>query len=405
MKNPKSLYVSSVSRLKKTRQVRNIFLLSLLITVIVSLLVVLYVLGMNREIDERFPSGSTTSFSPSVPSTESSPVITEPTEGTTESSTESDSTPSSETTGNETTGTTDQVKKPDPPPPENDVFFEYSGLLQSVTHRERDIAFAKLKQSVRAYIQDSSETRIGFFYSNLKNKEEFGINDLSPFVVGGAINLPINLILYEESRTGVLSFIEVLEYTKADKVDGSGIIIGDELESQYFLRTLSRYSLSESDNIATAMILRRLGGIEEVSERFAEISSIVDFMSTYNYIDFSGKQQSGPHRSGAQDLARYARELYFLYRTYPDHYQTMINDLSFVKEESGFRNAFSGTSQIFGKTGVNSSMKSTAEVSIIICQEPIVLSIIVESDSAAKSAVVQEELAKMVADYITFCYS
>lgn len=401
------MYVSSASRLKGKRQVRNILLLILAILFILALFMVLYVIRTKEQIDEVFPSGRSTLFAPvdttaltvtpsgtSGESAESTPVS-----GTASSAENTEGTESGDTTA----GSTTVSNKPVYPPPENNVFFEYSGLLQTVTHKERDIALAKLKQSIREYAETNTSARIGFYYSNLKNSEEFGSGDLDPFIVGGAINLPINLILYEEARTGVLMMMEVLEYEESDKTEGTGEIILRDPGAQYYIRTLSKLSLSSSDNIATAMILRRLGGIEKVAGRFAEISAIVDYNTKYNYIDYSMKQQFGDRRSGAQDLARYARELYYLYLMYPDHYQPMMNDLSL--NSSAFSEVFPEGTQIFGKSGINTKYMSSAEVSIVICQEPIVLSVAVESDSQEYSKTVMADLGKMVSDYISYCYS
>jgi beta-lactamase class A len=406
MKNPKSLYVSSASRLKGKRQVRNILLLILAIVALLGLFMVLYVAQAKKKIDEAFPSGLSASSESSAMTTLSEPTQP-PTLGSDESSA-SETTPPPESTGatepgDTTGGSTTVSNKPVYPPPETDVFFEYSNLLQTVTHKDRDIAFAKLKQSVREYTKDSPGTRIGFYYTNLKSTEEFGNGDLDPFIVGGAINLPINLILYDEARTGVLSMLEVLEYEEFDKTDGTGEITLRDVGAQFYIRTLSNLSLSSSDNIATAMILRRLGGIENVAERFAEISAIVDYNTLYNYIDYSMVQQYGDRRSGAQDLARYARELYYRYLMYPDHYQPMINDLAL--NSSVFSGVFEDGTQIFSKSGINTKYKSSAEVAILICQEPIVLCVTVESDSPDYSATVMADLGKMVADYIRFCYT
>ncbi|MBN1774946.1 MAG: serine hydrolase [Clostridiales bacterium] len=413
MKNPKSLYVASASRLKRTRQVRNIIILSLAIVVFLALLLVFYVLGTKREMDEVFPFDSDpSSTASSAPVTnESSPpsgdnsdpsLPSDPSETTADSSTDSTETTSS---SSEPGSSTTRSKKPVVPPPENDIFFEYSDLLQSVSHEERDIALAKLKQAVKQYIQESPGSRIGFYYINLKNNEEFGNNDLSPFVVGGAINLPINLILYEEARGGTLFLMEILEYEKSDYTEGPGEIISRDIGAQYYIRTLSQLSLAASDNIATAMILRRLGGIEEVSERFCSISRIVDFSSIYNYVDYANIPRSGPRRSSAQDLARYAQELYSLYLAYPEHYQPMINDLAVTSSESAFADSFPQAAQIFQKSGINKNFNSSAEVAIIICEEPIILCVTAESESQEYSAEIMKDLATMVADYIRYCYT
>lgn len=414
MKNPKSLYVSSASRLKGKQQVRNIFILLLVIVVILALLLVLYVLGTKREIDEAFPTGiaSRSDNSHTIPETDPTAVGSEPF-GTSDSSNAtsdsasqtSDSSVEPIDSGSDNTDSTRNTNLPEPPPEETDIFFKYSGMLQTVTHKDRDIALAKLKQTVREYIQGASDARIGFYYVNLKNNEEFGWNDLSPFVVGGAINLPINLALYEEARTGILSFKEVMTYKEEDQTEGPGVIANRNYGAQYFIRSLSGLSLTSSDNIATAMLIRRLGGIERVCDRFGEISMIVDYDSVSNYTDYSKKQQSGKRRTSTQDMARYAEELYYLYLMYPDHYQPMINDLAANALISPIADVFPEGSSFFRKSGVNGIYKSTTELSLIFCEEPIILCINVECRSADRTAQIMDDLARLTADYITFCYT
>lgn len=419
MKNPKSLYVSSVRKVMKFRQIRNIVILSLAILLTLAALLVIYVAIMKEKIDEAFPSGSSDSIitqSGSVNPETSGSTIT-PTETTLSSDTsspEETTTPTgSDSTSETSDGTSDGTSSdtsetesllPSEPPPEVDVFINAGTLLQTVTHEERDIAYKQLKQDVKKYITEAVGTRIGFYYINLKNNEEFGINDLSPYIVGSSINLPINLILYDTAKSQSLSFREVMAYKEADKTDGTGTIKDREYGAQFYIRELSRLSITEGDNVATAMLLRRLGGIEAVNEEFMKISGIVDFVKIHKYTDYSGIELSGSYRSGVQDLARYAEALYYRYMVYPEDYQLLINDLAHTTSDWGVAAQFPEGTQVFHKTGSNVKYNSETDVALIICEEPIVICISVEAATSEQAKEIQSALGKLVQAYISSCY-
>jgi beta-lactamase class A len=405
MKNPKSLYVSSVRKVMKVRQIRNIVVLFLAILIALATLLIIYVSIMKKNIDEAFPSGSNESIVSEsgsvVPETSGSSSI--PTETTVSSTPPDETTVNTETTLPGETETESLL--PVDSPPEVDVFINKSTLLQTVTHEQRDIAYGKLKQGVKQYIADAAGTRIGFYYINLKNNEEFGRNDLTPYVVGSSINLPINLILYDTVRNQSLSFREVMEYREDDKTDGAGTIKDKAYGSQFYIRELSRLSITGGDNVATAMLLRRLGGIEVVSEEFRMISGIIDFVKVHKYTDYSGTVLSGAYRSGVQDLARYAEALYYRYMIYPEDYQLLMNDLAQTESDWGVADQFPEGTQVFHKTGSNNTYHSETDVAIIICEEPIIICVSVEAGTPAEARKIQAALGKLVQEYISSCYT
>jgi beta-lactamase class A len=411
MKNPQTKYLSAARKLMKFRQVRNIIVLSVIIVLSLVAILIIYVSLMKEKIDKVFPSDtviSSVQASSEISESTSPPsditVSSDPSEETSASSgTESSSGPSD----SDPTGETTEVDSllPVAPPPEEDVFFITGTLLQTVTHQERDVAYDQLIQSVKTYISDTSDARIGFYYINLKNKEEFGVNDLAPYVVGSAINLPINLILCDSLKDGKLTFQDILTYSADDLTTGTGTIKSEAVGKKYYIRELSRLSLTQSDNVATAMILRKLGGIESVCEKLRTISGIVDFCTVKNYTDYSGKQQSGTRRSGPQDLAKYAEALYYRYLSYPEIYQTLINDLAHSESPWGIGTAFPEGTQVFHKAGINAYFSSETDVAIILCEEPIVLCVTVETESSSHARDIQKDLGILVYDFIHLCYS
>jgi beta-lactamase class A len=196
-----------------------------------------------------------------------------------------------------------------------------------------------------------------------------------------------------------------MAYKEEDKTDGTGTIKDRKYGAQFYIRELSRLSITEGDNVATAMLLRRLGGIEAVNKEFMVISGIVDFVKIHKYTDFSGTKLSGAYRSGVQDLARYAEALYYRYMIDPEDYQSLINDLAHTNSDWGVADQFPEGTQVFHKTGSNVKYNSETDVALIICEEPIIICVSVEASTSEEAKEIQSALGKLVQEYISSCYT
>lgn len=416
MKNPVTFSITEARKVQKTRQIRHIILLCAVILLLLGALLVIRVLTMKDEADQLFPSETTITATAEVT----------PAETTEESVTQEASVPEETTappvttevsvSGNETTpdGSAVTVTPTQAPPvstaapaiqPETDVFIPENKTLQTTTHKVRDSAYHELQKSVQALIDSKTDARCGFYYINLKNGEEFGYNDMDPFVVGGAVNLPINIMLYDQVRTGGLSLSEIMTYEAADTVIGTGTIQNTVIGSQHYIRELSSLSVTAGDNTATAMILRRLGGIDVINNSMKLISDVVDYRTITTYTDYAKLQQSGMNRSSAQDLAKYMEYFYKNYLAYPDTYQPLFNDLAHTSSDWGVAGGLSPDILVCHKTGSYSAYNSEADVALIFAEEPYVLCVSVECADPAAGKLLAQQLGDLVYAYLHGCYS
>ncbi len=442
MKNPKSNYIGEAWRLRRKRLIIRGIIAGAVILVVAFAIFFVKILNMKEDIDSEFTdtaaSAMTTTEAPTE-NTETTPSsaetgITETTESSTEevptseSSEESSLPPTTESTqytdetdasdytedttvetdedGNEVTTTTTISLLPDPLEPREPVLFPDSYPLQTVTHSQRDQSYAHLKHAVKKYAEEKADARIGFYYINLNTKEAFGYNEVSPFVVGSSIYLPLNMLLYDDVRAGTRSTDTVVEFLPEYVQEGVFSDLSDMPEGkQFFLNQLVYRALHDGDSVAMSMLLAQMGGTDNVLSRLTTISSGIDYSATSNYVDYQGVQQSGTHRSSPYDLAQYAEMFYWRYMAYPDTYQDMVDAMSAKEDRTGLCQAFPTDTIILHRRGTNQAFASQSDVAIILSSEPVIVSICVETEDPAEAQEIQAALGALVYNFISYCHA
>lgn len=413
MKNPVTFSISEARKVQRKRQIRYIIVLCSVIFLLLLTLLIVKVNTMKNEADILYPTTAVTSVSGSSGAA-STPSSTQAATGLI-TSTPTPTSPSLPTptasSGTTPSGTPSPAVSPPPstaapsPAPEVNVYIPESGKLQTVTHNVRDSGYHELQKKVQGLIDTHKEARCGFYYINLKNGEQFGYNDMVPFVVGSSINLPVNILLYDQVKAETISLLEIMKYTSSDTVSGPGTIQNTVIGSQHYIRELSSLSISGSDNTATAMLLRRLGGIDSCNDSMKLISDIVDFRTISTYTDYAKTQQSGKNRTSTQDLAKYMEYFYRQYLGFPVSYQPLFNDLAHSASEWSMNDGLPAGVLVCHKTGSNAVFHSETDTALVFAEEPYVLCISVESADPGAAHALQKELAGMVYAYLHGCYS
>lgn len=415
MKNPVTFSISEARKVQKKRQIRQIILLSAIILLLLGAVLVIQVLTMKQEADQLFPSESAAASTSQAETSENSGIVEsssvqEETTAPAATPTQTDE-PDGTSASDDASGTGTVTPTPPAstaavsPAPEMNVYIPNSKALQTTTHKVRDSAFHQLQKSVQALIDQQTGVRCGFYYINLKNGEEFGYDDMVPYVIGSAVNLPINIMLYDQERAGGLSLSEIMTYESSDTIGGTGTIQTTPLGSQHYLRELSNLSMTIGDNTATSMILRRLGGIDVVNSNIKLISDIVDYRTKTTYTDYANVQQTGMNRTSPQDLAKYMEYFYKMYLAYPDKYQPLFNDLAHSSSDWGIAGNLSSDILVCHKTGSDTSFKSETDVALIFAEEPYVLCVTAESADPAAGRLLQQQLGDLVYAYLHGSYS
>ena len=249
--------------------------------------------------------------------------------------------------------------------------------------------------------------RFAVYYHNLVNGETWQYNDDAPFVAASSIKLGINTYLYTKIASGEVSPDEILTYDNrpyptGDYEGGTGTVQGQPNGTPYSVRDTSGLSIRISDNCATNMVIRRLGGIDVINENYlGVISSVVDYRTKVSYTNYAGTAQNGRHRTSARDLGLHAVNLYRLWQENQEVYQPLIDDLCTTTFDFGIQKGIPEEIRVAHKIGTNGMYSAENDVGIVFTEEPFVLCIMTEMASAQAARQIQAEIAGIFYEYIS----
>ena len=437
MKNPKSNYIGEARKIRRTRLIVRSIIAGVVILVVFFAIFFTYILNLKKDIDSEFPSSdsSSTTLAPSEESTAPSSDTsseTEPASTTSETTppeTETTPDPSGTEETGDTTASEGETTSSDPadtsettvnllPDDWSDkptVLFPQKYPLQTVTHSERDQAYSSLKHSVKKYIEDNSDARIGFYYINLNTNEAFGYNEAQPFVVGSAVYLPLTMLMYDDVLARTRSMDIAIPFQKSSLPESTYTKLREVPEGkQFYMWQLAYLALSEGDSAAMNILLDQFAPEldengdpkeDDLLTRMTKMSACIDYTAVQNYVDYAGVQQSGKHRSSAYDLATFAEKLYWRYMSYPEVYQNMINALGSTDRNCGITRQIPASATVLHRPGRNTDFHSESDVAIILATEPVVVCVTVEAETPEKAQEIQAALGALVYNFINYCHA
>lgn len=147
----------------------------------------------------------------------------------------------------------------------NDIRQEKFAIHQNIVTankeslRNSQIKMDKLQNIIKAYI-GADISNIGLTYIDLESGNTIQINQDKEFLAASTVKVPMNMILFDMVKEGKIGIADTLTYDEdSDYEGGTGKLEASELQSPISIKTLSNYSILYSDNIATNMIIRKIG--------------------------------------------------------------------------------------------------------------------------------------------------
>ena len=110
----------------------------------------------------------------------------------------------------------------------------------------------------------------GFWFKDMVTGEEYGFNENDEFFAASVIKLPILMYLSKLDAEGKISLDEKIQPREEDRVPICGALTLFMDLPEVSLRTLCNLMISISDNMATNLLIDRLG-IEEYEKGFKEM--------------------------------------------------------------------------------------------------------------------------------------
>lgn len=138
----------------------------------------------------------------------------------------------------------------------------------------------ELEKEIKDYLGDRAD-KVGLVYYDINSQRSIIINGDKEFTAASTFKVPLNMIFFKRVKSGTVDINEKLQYQASDYEEGTGILQGEDLSAPLPLKDLSDDSIIYSDNIATNMILNRLGYDSVKNEEDAILGHTTDHSGNY----------------------------------------------------------------------------------------------------------------------------
>jgi len=108
--------------------------------------------------------------------------------------------------------------------------------------------------------------KAGIYVKHLATKEEASISADDEFDSESVIKIPIMILAFQMAEAGKLDLDERYEITRADLEPGSGVFQHHDLGATPTLRDLITEMIMTSDNTATRILVKKVGGVSRINE-------------------------------------------------------------------------------------------------------------------------------------------
>jgi len=128
----------------------------------------------------------------------------------------------------------------------------------AVPNKAPPVDLKPLQTQLKTYLASQQGT-YGVYVIDLLSGKSAGVNANTVFPTASTFKLPLAMYLLNQAEQKKLSLDDVIIYTTADWEDGTGILQDSQEGDAFKVRRLIELAITESDNIATNMLLRRFG--------------------------------------------------------------------------------------------------------------------------------------------------
>lgn len=175
--------------------------------------------------------------------------------------------------------------------------------------------YGPLQEEIKAFLATRPAT-FGIYFKDLETGSSFGINETEPIQAASTRKVPLILYLNDLAARGEIDLKERVAYRKEEDYQGGAGALqffardGDT----YSLRALATLIITLSDNVATNMLLRRLG-----REKVAAFMRAIGGQTVF---------PEGKNVTTARDMGVYMEAVLDFARRHPDLGNRMLDDLA-----------------------------------------------------------------------------
>ncbi|MGB3495596.1 MAG: serine hydrolase [Elainellaceae cyanobacterium] len=127
---------------------------------------------------------------------------------------------------------------------------------------------SSLSQNIRSIVETYPDLKPGVFIYDMDTGNYVNVNGTEPFAAASMIKVPILIAFFQDVESGALNPDEILTMETEDVASGSGNMQFQSVGTEFTALDVASQMIITSDNTATNMLIRRLGGMERLNERF-----------------------------------------------------------------------------------------------------------------------------------------
>jgi beta-lactamase class A len=127
--------------------------------------------------------------------------------------------------------------------------------------------------------------KLGFAAEHIETGEQITVDADNLYPTASVIKLPVLVEVFAQAGEGRLSLDERLEMTESDLVLGSGVLRDLAPGLRPTIRDVATLMVIVSDNVATNMLIDRVGGVDAVNSRIQVEYGLKD-IHLHNRVDF-----------------------------------------------------------------------------------------------------------------------
>ncbi|WP_163192801.1 serine hydrolase [Clostridium thermarum] len=146
--------------------------------------------------------------------------------------------------------------------------------------------------------------KVGIVYYDIDRDQKLAVNEEKVFIAASTVKVQMNMIAYDWVREGKLSLDEKLIYDKSKHWEaGTGKLQSQDKSKPLPVQQLLDYSIIYSDNIATRMIMERLGSnrnVRAIANRIAgtnndTVKNVITAEEEFRLLKILYENRNDPH--------------------------------------------------------------------------------------------------------------
>jgi len=160
----------------------------------------------------------------------------------------------------------------DQPATQNQTSTEKSELEQMFSLVSVGKEIKPLKRELKTFVNQYPKLTASIFIADIANKKYVNIKGTQAFAAASTIKIPVLVAFFQDIDAGKIKLDEIWTMNKDDIGSGSGHMQYQPVGTKFSALNTATQMMTVSDNTATNMVIRRLGGVAALNQRFADWS-------------------------------------------------------------------------------------------------------------------------------------